>query len=428
MRTASVAALASTWLVSALAIVTTGAPTPRTTPLAKGTLSFTPASASFGSVGLESSHSISVTIRNTRTASVAISATSVSGTEFSVTGLSAPKTLAAGANLTITVRFTPTTSSTVSRTFTIMSNATNSTVKYALEGTGVTPALAATPDDASFGNVPEGTTNTQTIQLKNTSSRSVRVTGTRLSVSGYHLSGPTLPLTLAAGAITHFNLAFAPTTTGLHKGSLTVTTSSSNVPLVINVSGTGIPATRTLTVTPTTLNFGSETVGKMHVLTANLKNTGNESVTVSGTSVSDSQFTTSGGVNGVTLAAGQSAPLNVIYSPKTASQQSGTVKISSNATNSPATIAVMGTGVHGSVHSVALTWDASSSTGIIGYYLYRSTTPGNGFIRLVTSPLSGLQYTDGTVQSGRTYYYVVTSVNSTREESIRSAEAIAAIP
>jgi len=310
----------------------------------------------------------------------------------------------------------------------VTSNVTNSTVRYALEGLAISPSLAATPSAASFGNVPETTTNTLTIQLKNTGSRSVTVTGTSLSVSGYHVSGLTLPLTLAAGAITRFNLAFSPTTTGLHTGSLTVTTSNPNVPLVINVSGTGITATRTLTVSPTTLDFGSETVGKTHVLTANLKNTGNEVVTVSGISVSDSQFTMSGGVAGLALAPGQNAPMNVIYAPETATTQGGTVKISSNATNSPATIVVMGTGVPASVHSVALTWDASSSTGIIGYYLYRSTTPGNGFARVVTSSLSGLQYTDGTVQSGTTYYYVVTAVDPTGQESPRSAEAIAVIP
>jgi Abnormal spindle-like microcephaly-assoc'd, ASPM-SPD-2-Hydin len=307
-------------------------------------------------------------------------------------------------------------------------NATNSTVRYALEGTAIAPSLAATPGDALFGDVPEGTTNTQTIQLKNTGSRNVTVTGASLSTSGYQVSGLTLPLTLAAGATTHFNLAFSPTTTGVHAGSLTVTTRSPSVPLTISISGTGIPATRTVTVTPTTLNFGSETVGKTHVLTANLKNTGNEDVTVSGISVSDSQFTTSGDVKGLTLAPGQSAPLSVIYAPTTMSTQGGAVKISSSATNSPATIAVTGTGIPGSTHSVALTWDASSSSGIIGYYLYRSTTPGNGFARLVTSPLSGLQYTDGAVQAGTTYYYVVTAVDSAGQESPRSAEAIAAVP
>lgn len=288
--------------------------------------------------------------------------------------------------------------------------------------------LIAIPSDASFGNVPEGTTNTQTIQLKNISSRSVSITGTSLSVSGYHVSGLTLPLKLMAGATTHLNLAFAPTTAGLYKGSLVVTMSSPDVPLLFNVSGTGIPATGTLMVTPTTLDFGSETVGKTHLLTTSLKNTGNSSVTVSGISVSDSDFTTSGSVDGATLAAGQSATLNVIYEPKTASKQSGTVKISSNATNSPGTIAVTGTGVASNIHSVALTWNASSSTKVLGYYLYRSTTSGNGFARLVASPLSGLQYTDGTVQSGRTYYYAVTALDSTGQESIRSVEAVVAIP
>jgi Abnormal spindle-like microcephaly-assoc'd, ASPM-SPD-2-Hydin len=288
--------------------------------------------------------------------------------------------------------------------------------------------LAATPNDAAFGNVPEGTTNTQTIQLKNTSSRSVTLTGTSVSGSGYHVSGLRLPLTLTAGATTHFNLEFSPTSTGVHSGSLTVKTSSASVEVTIDASGTGVTASRTLTVTPTSLNFGSEAVGKTHVLSATLKNTGNESVTLSGLSISDAQFATSSSVKGLTLTPGESAPLNLTYAPTTANAQDGTVKVSSNATNSPATITVTGTGVSSSAYSVTLHWDASSSSGIVGYYLYRSTSSSGGYARLVTSPLSGLQYTDGTVQPGATYYYEVTAVDSAGKESTPTAAAKAIIP
>jgi fibronectin type 3 domain-containing protein len=104
------------------------------------------------------------------------------------------------------------------------------------------------------------------------------------------------------------------------------------------------------------------------------------------------------------------------------------VNISSNASNSPAAITVTGTGVSGSTHSVMLSWGASSTSGIVGYYLYRSTTSGTGFARLVTSPLSGLQYTDGSVKSGATYYYVVTAVNASGVESPRTPQVTAAIP
>jgi fibronectin type 3 domain-containing protein len=151
-------------------------------------------------------------------------------------------------------------------------------------------------------------------------------------------------------------------------------------------------------------------------------------VTVSGISTSNTDFTTSGGVSGATLAAGQSATLDVSFDPKMATAQSGTVKISSNGANSPLTIVVAGTGVSGTTHSVALSWGASTTIGIVGYYLYRSTTAGSGFARLVASPLTGFQYTDGSVQSGKTYYYEVTAVNSAGLESASTPEAAAVIP
>jgi len=427
---ARAAIAATTILLGMFGSPTAGArPLPTTTP-AKGTLTFSPAAGSLGSVGLESSRSITVTIKNTGTASATISAESVTGAEFSVTGLAIPKSLAVGATMTVAVKFAPTIAGAASGSLNITSNATNSAAKYVLSGTGVTPELTATPSSVSFGSVPQGTTSSQTIQLKNTSTSSVTITGASISGAGnhYHQSGLTVPLTLAPGAITHMQVILTPTITGAMNSALTVNLASPNVPSVIKISGTVISPTRTITATPTSLNFGSEAVGSSHLLPVILKNTGNSGVTVSGISTSNTAFTTSGGVSGATLAAGQSATLDVTFDPKTATAQSGTVKISSNATNSPLTIVVAGTGASGPAHSVTLSWGASSTSGIVGYYLYRSTTAGSGFARLVASPLTALQYTDGSVQSGKTYYYEVTAVNSAGLESARTPEATAVIP
>ena len=332
--------------------------------------------------------------------------------------------------MTVSVKFAPTTAGTVNGSLNITSNATNSTAQYPLSGTGISPVLSATPSTVSFGSVPAGTINSQTIQLKNTSSSNLTLTGTSISVAGgqFHTGGLTLPMTLAAGTSTRLQLYFAPTIQGVLSGTLTVNVASPNAPRVITISGTGVAATKTLSVTPTSLNFGSESVGISHQLTVSLKNTGNSAVTVSGIGVSNSSFATGGGVNGATLAAGQTATLDVIFNPTTAAAHSGSVNISSNATNSPVTVAVIGTGVAGITHSVLLSWGASSSSGIAGYYLYRSTTTGSGFARLVASPLSGLKYTDGSVQPGRTYYYQVTAVSSAGVESPRTPEVTAVIP
>jgi fibronectin type 3 domain-containing protein len=78
-------------------------------------------------------------------------------------------------------------------------------------------------------------------------------------------------------------------------------------------------------------------------------------------------------------------------------------------------------------YTVDLSWNASNSL-VIGYNLYRGTVSGGPYARLNSSVLSGTTYTDSTIQSGTTYYYVSTSINSDSEESSYSNEATASIP
>jgi fibronectin type 3 domain-containing protein len=77
-------------------------------------------------------------------------------------------------------------------------------------------------------------------------------------------------------------------------------------------------------------------------------------------------------------------------------------------------------------HSVKLNWQASSSTGVTGYDVYRSTVSG-GYYGLLGNSTS-LAYTDTSVQSGATYYYVVTAVNSAGVQSGYSNQVQTVIP
>jgi fibronectin type 3 domain-containing protein len=107
---------------------------------------------------------------------------------------------------------------------------------------------------------------------------------------------------------------------------------------------------------------------------------------------------------------------------------SGNVSIASDATNSPSTINISGTGVSVTPHTVALTWTASTST-VSGYNVYRGTTSSGPYAtKLNSSLVTSDQYTDSTVVSGQTYYYVVTSVDSNNVESVDSNQATAVIP
>jgi hypothetical protein len=76
-------------------------------------------------------------------------------------------------------------------------------------------------------------------------------------------------------------------------------------------------------------------------------------------------------------------------------------------------------------HSVTLSWAASSTPGVT-YSVLRSTTNGSGYVSQI-SGLSALTWTDTSVKSGSTYYYVVDdSLGSST--STFSNQATATIP
>jgi hypothetical protein len=80
-----------------------------------------------------------------------------------------------------------------------------------------------------------------------------------------------------------------------------------------------------------------------------------------------------------------------------------------------------------SSYSVGLNWTASVST-VTGYNVYRGATNGGPYTKLNSSLITSLSYTDNTVSSGSTYYYVSTSVNFAGVESGYSNQATAVIP
>jgi fibronectin type 3 domain-containing protein len=81
-------------------------------------------------------------------------------------------------------------------------------------------------------------------------------------------------------------------------------------------------------------------------------------------------------------------------------------------------------------HSVALTWNAPrpvQGVAIVGYNVYRSTTPGGPYVPLALN-VNGTAYKDMLVSSERSYYYVVRSVDSAGRESEYSEEIRTIIP
>ena len=81
-----------------------------------------------------------------------------------------------------------------------------------------------------------------------------------------------------------------------------------------------------------------------------------------------------------------------------------------------------------SAHDVTLNWNASVSSGVAGYNVYRGSVSGGPYARMNSSAITITSYNDNAVQPGQTYFYVVTSISLNNVESSFSNEVMAPIP
>jgi len=223
-------------------------------------ISVTPASVSFGNVTVGVSNTQSLTIKNTGTANLSVSQAVLSGAGYTLSGLTVPLTVAAGGSSTFTIGFTPASTSSFTGSLTLVSNTTNSPLVVALSGAGIAPVMQLTvaPASLSFGSITTGTSTTQSVTVTNSGNASVTLSQISESGAGFSATGFTVPLTLAAGQSTSFNVTFDPASAGNLSGSVTVTSNAANSPEIIALTGTGTaPASYTvdLSWTPSSSSY-----------------------------------------------------------------------------------------------------------------------------------------------------------------------------
>jgi hypothetical protein len=294
-----------------------------------------------------------------------------------------------------------------------------------LSGTGVTQGtLTANSTSLAFASVQVGNSASLSETLSNTGGSTVTISQANLTGAAFSISGLTLPLTLTANQSVTFTATFTPTSAAAASGSLSVVSNASNSLPNIALSGTGTAA-GTLAVSPTSLSFGNVVVGASSSLSGSLTATG-AAVTVQAASQSNSEFVLSGISLPTTIPTGQSAAFTVTFTPQSSGATSASLSFSSNASNSPTVQTMTGTGTAATQHTVDLTWTAS--TDVVGYNIYRGTVSGGPYTMINSSLDSTTSYSDSTVVSGTTNYYVATAVNSESQESGYSNQVTAIIP
>jgi hypothetical protein len=393
------------------------------TGTAAGVLSATPSSLSFGSVQIGNSQTLAEKLSNTGSTSMTLTQAAVSA-GYNVSGLILPMTLAAGSSASFSLVYTPQSAGSSNGTLAITSNASASAFVIPLSGAGVTPGtLSANP--LNLGSVQVGNSITQTAAVTDSGGSSVTVTQANLTGTGFSLSGFSTPLTLTAGQSFTFSVVFAPQVAGSANGSIAFVSNASDPTLSMALSGTAA-AVGQFAVSPSSFNFGSLTVGASQSLTATLSATGG-SVTVTSDSLSNTEFTLSGPSLPLLIPAGGTASFTVTFTPRASGSASASISFTTAGSSSPFTEALSGSATAPVQHSVDMSWDASSSS-VTGYNVYRAGESGGPYSKINPGLVAGTTYTDSTVQSGQTYYYVTTSIGSDGMESVYSNQVPAVIP
>jgi hypothetical protein len=217
-------------------------------------------------------------------------------------------------------------------------------------GGGGSTSATLTPSTVNFENVPVHTSSSRSLALTNTGTTALTVTKIQLSGQGYSTSGGSLGerKVVNAGSSLDFSVVFAPIQAGDAQGNLLITTTADSAPLAVKLDGMGVGAaggSHGIEATPSSVNFGNVTVGTTDTQTMRLGNTGTTDLTITKISVSGTGYSASGLSIPQTLAPGANTMFTASFRPTGTGAHSGSIAISSNASSSPLSISLTGSGV-----------------------------------------------------------------------------------
>ncbi|MFJ5029426.1 discoidin domain-containing protein [Streptomyces sp. NPDC088560] len=208
--------------------------------------------------------------------------------------------------------------------------------------------VTASPSALSFGSQAGGTTSAaQTVTVANPTGSSATVSS--ISTSGDFAQTNTCGSSIPANGSCTVSVTFTPTATGNRAGTLTV--NAGGTTNTVSLSGTGTAAGPALNASPTSLSFSDTVVGSTaSAKTVTVTNTGTTTATVSSVAATGDFSQTN---NCSTIAVGASCTVSVTFKPTAPGSRTGTLTVSSNANNSPLTVALSGSGIDSSTNVAA---------------------------------------------------------------------------
>ena len=213
--------------------------------LTVGGLNVSPSPLDFRTVNLNTSHTASVTLTNVGTAAVTVSSASITpGTANAaaytfVNHCTTP--LKTGKSCTITVTFLANAVGTLTATLNITDSAVGSPQHVSLTGTVIDPVAQFNPTQLGFGTHPVNSSTILPVQLTNTGSTSLIISGIAVvgTNSGEFSQTNDCPAVLTPTGGCTIWVSFAPTVKGARTGTLTITDNVAAGQSTVPLTGTG---------------------------------------------------------------------------------------------------------------------------------------------------------------------------------------------
>ena len=283
-------------------------------------------------------------------------------------------------------------------------------VAFTITAAPVPPAIGLSPTSLSFtAQQGGGNPAAQTLNISNTGGGTLS-----WSVSNNAMWVSHSPTSGTGNGVVTISVTTGSLTAGTYNGVVTLSApgaTSVTVPVTFTVT-----AAPTITLSPSSLSYAA-TQGAANPANQNVSLT-NSGGTLSWTVSDDASWLavspTSGSGNSTLTTSVNTAGL-------TAGTYNGTFTVSAVGASSK-TVTVTLTVSTPATSSATLTWNANTDSDLAGYKIYRATTSGGYGAPIATLQGNITTYIAAGLQSGTTYFFVITSYDSAGNESLYSNE------
>jgi len=269
------------------------------------------------------------------------------------------------------------------------------------------PTLVVTPTSLDFGTVViPNTSPAQTVTLTNNTSAAIPFTSSVVNGSPAAANADYMVTNSCSGSIPFgatntctLSVTFKPSVAGSETATLRLTDSDSTSPQDIALSGIGANPTPAVGLAPTSLTFGSQLLNTTSAAqTVTLTNTGTGPLTIVSIAASGDFAETSAGTTACPIApatlpataGSNTCTISVTFTPTATGARTGTLTITDNASGSPHTVPLTGTGT-APVPDFGLTGPTTVQNVTAGSTLNFNVTmtPVNGFTGTVALACTG---------------------------------------